>query len=490
VRYHVEGRRFEEGTGTGDRRQAEAYLARLRRELRDGTWRPPAERDTPAVLTVAAYLGAWLERRQAAGVVKADDEARYFKVHVLPEIGAMPLADVKRAHVRELVEKIRRHTSAATGKRLAPRTELHVYRTLATAFSDAVLDEVLPATPCTLRTRRGELPTKRDADPQWRAEAVYTRAEIEQLLSDERVPLDRRVYYALAGLGGLRSSEVAGIPWRAYDAAAQPLGRLTVASQADDGETSRGTKTGETREVPVVPALAALLAEWRLSGFPKLFGWHPRPDDPIVPSRISKPGAMRFRSKKMLESIGEDLARLGLRAVPSPRHALRATFLSLLEVDGANMGIARRATHAAPSDVVGGYIRVQWSDVCREVGKLRVELRRGAQVIAMPIARMASGTGAGFPEVHLAITNHAVSRDAGKGASGADSHDPLVFAGDPRLRVPSTPPEKPLIRQGFRRFGGRPPSCSPERRRRCRVCAWPGRSSPVPLGACGVYSAP
>jgi hypothetical protein len=43
----------------------------------------------------------------------------------------------------------------------------------------------------------GELPPKEDKDPLWRAGAVFTQAEVEQLIGDERVPEDRRVPYAV-----------------------------------------------------------------------------------------------------------------------------------------------------------------------------------------------------------------------------------------------------------------------------------------------------
>ncbi len=106
-----------------------------------------------------------------------------------------------------------------------------------------------------------------------------------------------------------------------------------------------------------------------------------------MPSRGDLKHGASFRSRAgTFDRLRDDLATLELRRVPSLQHAMRATFLSLLEVDGANMGIARRATHAAPSDVVGGYIRVQWADLCREIGKLNVRPRKGARVIALPVA--------------------------------------------------------------------------------------------------------
>ncbi len=36
---------------------------------------------------------------------------------------------------------------------------------------------------------------------------------------------------------------------------------------------------------------------------------------------------------------------------------------------------------------MGGYVRVQWADVCREISKLRLVLRKGAKVIALPVAK-------------------------------------------------------------------------------------------------------
>jgi len=407
LRYTVDGVRYQESAATGDERAARSLLAQRRREIVDGTWKAPGERAGLArveearaelaraldaapdakPITVGEYLDAWTKRRAENGVRHARNEATYFARYVKPEIGARPLAEVTRTHVRDLVAKLATVKSDKTGTTLSPRTVIHVYRALSCAFADAVLEEVIAASPCTLKTRKGELPRKRDKDPTWRASAVYTRDEIEVLLADDRVPLDRRAFYALMALGGLRTSEAAGRRWRDYDVTAKPLGRLVVATQADGATGSRETKTGDTREVPVVPALAAILAEWKLSGFPLLFGRHAQPDDPIVPSRGDLKHGASFRSRAgTFDRLRDDLATLELRRVPSLQHAMRATFLSLLEVDGANMGIARRATHAAPSDVVGGYIRVQWADLCREIGKLNVRPRKGAKVITLPVA--------------------------------------------------------------------------------------------------------
>ena len=71
----------------------------------------------------------------------------------------------------------------------------------------------------------------------------------------------------------------------------------------------------------------------------------------------------------MLPKLKDDLDRLGMRRTDRARHAMRATFLTLLEVDGANMTIAARATHKsqAVGGAIGGYLRSGWASLCEEI---------------------------------------------------------------------------------------------------------------------------
>ena len=406
--YRVEGERIFESAKTADKRVASALLAQRRRELREGSWTHPTatgpareaerlrarlEELAPQIeaqraeeLTVERYAETWLARRRAAGVLSVEEDALRLSMHVLPRIGSKPLASVTRSDVRDVMSTMQSTPSKRTGRPYAARSVLSVYTTVRAMFSDAVKDEVLTSTPCTLATRRGELPALRDADPLWRVGAVYTRDEAEALISDERVPHDRRVLYALMLLGGLRIGEAIGRRWRDLDSTVEPLGRMTVATQIARNGRERPTKTGDTRQVPIHPTLASVLAAWKLA-FPVHFGRHPRPDDFVVPSTVSD--ELGPRSKASLKSLKADLDRLGLRSTGRAQHAMRATFLSLLQADGANMGIASRVTHAPPSDVLGGYLRASWADTCAEVVKLRLEVRRVAKVIPM---RRAAGS--------------------------------------------------------------------------------------------------
>ena len=391
LRYNAHGRRVEETSGTGDERAARSMLAQRKRELAEGTWKPAGDRAAAAnvarleaelatarsaslgAATVRAYLEQRLAQRSKAGLRSARIEAQYARDFVNPAIGMMLLGAVTRAHVRDLVTELRSKPSAKTGKPLAARTVLHVYRFLATAFADAVLEKRVAENPCTLRARRGELPIKGDRDPEFRTSSVYSAADASALIFDERVPADRRTVYALELLAGLRSAEACGARWSDLDASATPLGRLLVARQADGAKGERATKTGDVRAVPVHPLLAQVLERWRVEGFPLLFMRAPRPTDPIVPSRADVSGCSFRVPGTVHNRLVEDLERLEIRRPPWAQHAMRATFLSLLESAGANIAIARRATHRGPSDVVGGYIRIGWADLCREIGKLTIE---------------------------------------------------------------------------------------------------------------------
>lgn len=365
--YRVEGERHFESTGTADRREAMTYLARIRRQIRQGNWRPPGRR------TVAGYAEEWLTLREQADVRNVHDERTWLDTWLLPAVGSKALDAVTRQDIRRIVVTMQATTSSTTGRAYAPRTVLHVYQTIRLLFADAMSEDLLDATPCTLVQRRGELPKKKDADPRWRAQATYSRAEAEMLIGDERIPADRRVYYALQLLGGMRASEAAGRRWRDLDLQAQPLAHLLVHSQASGHSGDRRTKTEDVKDVPVHPTLARILAAWKEHGFPMLFGHRPRPEDFIVPSRR---GPRIARTKTAYKRLKEDLVRLGLRTEGRARHSLRATFLTLAEMDGANMGILSRVTHRTPATggALGGYLRPGWEAVCAEMAKLGLDL--------------------------------------------------------------------------------------------------------------------
>ena len=116
----------------------------------------------------------------------------------------MLLTEVKPRMIRDLVRALRKE-----GK-LSPRTIHHVYGDLHMMFRDALVEELIESNPCVLKP--GELPSKVDKDSEWRALATYTTHEVERLISDPAIPVERRVLNALKALAGLRHGEAAGLP--------------------------------------------------------------------------------------------------------------------------------------------------------------------------------------------------------------------------------------------------------------------------------------
>ena len=373
--FHDEkGKLQQQSTGLdlGRKKEARQVLEKIEARIRAGIELGEAEEGP---VTVRRYERKWTEGRIAQALSSAQDEGTRLRLHAMPALGDLRLEEVRPRHVRDLIRSLRQN------HKLAPRTVRHVYGALHVMFRDAVVDELIAVNPCILK--RGELPKHIDKNPTWRAGAVFTRGELEQIISDDRVPEDRRVLYVLMAIAGLRFGEAAALRWRCYDPTLEPLGRLLVAaSWSTTHRVEKATKTEQPRAVPVHPVLAKILAAWKLGGYAVMRGSPPGPDDLIVPALHGS-----FRSRHhALDHFHGDLDRLGLRR--RRQHDLRRTMISLARADGAAKDILQTVTHGARGDIMDSYTTLPWANVCAEVAKLRVQIIDG-NVVALP--RVAGG---------------------------------------------------------------------------------------------------
>jgi integrase len=331
-----------------ERSNAERFLKKFETNI------SPASVDAPSgSMTVARYIDVWTESRRGLKVTVDLDEQRL--TDHCKSLHDLPLEEVRPKHVRELVLGLRK-----AGK-LAPRTIRNVYGALHSMFHSAVCDDLIAATPCVVE--RGTLPKLADADPTWRATAIFTHEEVERIISDGNLLPDRLVYYALMALAGLRHAEAARLRWSDFDRRREPLACLRLPK----------TKSGVPREVPVHPALARILGEWHLAGWAAVYGRPPRADDLVVPTRL---GTERDGSDAQ-HSFGEDLARLALRH--RRQHDLRRTFITLAQQDGAARDVLKACTHGtSATDMMSLYSSFSWPSKCEAVAKLRVEVLPGA----------------------------------------------------------------------------------------------------------------
>jgi hypothetical protein len=339
----------------GDEERAEAWALERQREV--DRERARLDRLGGAPLTVSVYSNRWLDAR--ATKTANDDRARIEK-HALPRIGHLLITEVRPRHLRDLVLELKAEN------KLAPKTIREVASILHTMFKAALIEELVDSNP--VQFERGVLPKKVDKDPAWRAQAIFTRDEIEMLLSDERLPEDRRVIYALKFFCG-RHTEVMLSTWSRYDATTEPLGTLHIVE----------TKSGTPRTVPVHPTLAKILAQWKLGGWERTYGRAPKADDLIVRTRR---GGKRYGAGATQKQFVIDLETLGLRTKASTRnrrgHDLRRTLITLARSDGAIDSLLRWVTHGPkPGEILDVYSTPPWADLCREIAKLKIGLRGG-----------------------------------------------------------------------------------------------------------------
>lgn len=325
----------------------------------------------------AGWVERWLVRRKQA-VHDWKKEVGRLNNHVLPTLGHLPITDITTKHIADLVHELRFE------KHLANRTVRSIYSVIAAVMRDAAIEGLIKTTPCTLT--EAQLGSVIDKDPEWRAGALFTRAEAEIMISDRHIPLDRRVTYAFGLLAGMRPGEAAALRWRHYEPTCEPLGKLTIAlAYSTPNHKLKGTKTEAVRVIPVHPVLALLLAEWR-TGWIVMFGRPPEPDDLIIPlppetaaRRTSRLGeAFRYSDYTLRRWTDVDEPRLGW-VESTGRHRsvydTKSTFITLAIDDGADRDILRdRVTHSKPRrDAFDLYDRgPHWVETCTEVSKLRI----------------------------------------------------------------------------------------------------------------------
>lgn len=356
-------RLVRESTGTNDAREAAKFLAKRKRELRDGTWQPLAAAGAGAGLTFASYVDRWHGKRVARGL-RSEKRDMERMAPFLMILGHRRIDEIMRGDILKAVELLRSakgRRGKAKDKAYAPMTIHRSYGVLRACFRAAVRDGVVLSNPCTLTTLEDELPPRDDADSEWRDSAVFEKSEIVLLISDERVPEHRRVLYALTFYCGLRLGEAAARKWGDYNVHKEPLGLMYVATQHE----GRKLKVDKPREVPVHPDLARILAAWK-ERYALHYGDEATADAHIVRNTVGK----RFQPTGVLNGLLRDLAKLGLRR--RRVHDLRRSLITHAIDDGARGEILRFITHGRPKGVFDQYKSPSWKARCEQIVCLRI----------------------------------------------------------------------------------------------------------------------
>jgi integrase len=341
-----------------------------------GTWDP--EQVEPESMSVLDHARRWAKD---LAYESAPKDRRRIELYVAPSpIAHLDLTELRPKAVISWIRWLKELPSARGGK-LSTSAVRNAFDVLQRALNAAVVDEILVQNPCQLA--RKSLPPKRDKNPNAREGWIFTREEIERLISDERIKPDRRVQYAILFLTGMRFGEYAALRWRDYDRTMTPLGRITVSRAIKSVSKAEGrTKTEAIKRIPVHPTLATILAEWHLSGWAEAFGRPPREDDYVLPSVRGRHKGQPRNSSASNRAFKSDQARLGMER-ERHQHVARHSFISLAQDDGADDRALKWITHPPPATAFDNYNRGPWRRLCEEIVKFRIERRTGGKVLEM-----------------------------------------------------------------------------------------------------------
>ncbi len=363
----AQGIEHKESSETEDEAEARALLAEIRRQEHAKVAKAP-----PGSLTVARFFEAtWLGLRKTRKPYAWKTDASRMRHHFLPKFGGRALADLAtdggEVEVLDWLESLPSHIAQRRrGTKLAPRTVWNVASIVRVFFGDALERHVISRDPCAIWRADKHLPAKVDKEKGWRARAGFTLEQVVTLTTDERIPEDRRMLYALRFLGGgLRPSSEANARWRDLDRTMRPLWRLTISSAFDstNGVEKDTTKTGVDIQVPIHPVLQRLLEEWWAEGWERFMGRPPTSEDFLLPR---EDGAQR-RVWTTLDRFHGDLDAVGLSR--QRQYENRSTFRNLALRNGASEFHVNLITHPKPRQASDLYTRpeMHWPQMCAAV---------------------------------------------------------------------------------------------------------------------------
>ena len=198
--------------------------------------------------TVEEYLARWLSNSVRDTVRKRTYE-RYesiVRVHLAPAIGKVKLKALTPDHVRGLYRK-------KLDSGLAPRTVLHIHRTLSKALKQATDDGLIPrnaAAPV-----KPPRPTREEIRPLNREQV---RALFEAAREDRLEAL-----YVVAVTAGLRRGELQGLKWEDLDLEGGTLQVRRTLSEPKGGYIFEAPKSGKGRNIRLTQRATVALTRHR-----------------------------------------------------------------------------------------------------------------------------------------------------------------------------------------------------------------------------------
>ncbi|WP_324731024.1 Arm DNA-binding domain-containing protein [Pseudomonas paeninsulae] len=236
-------------------RKAELHKAAIDHAIAAGTFdyaatfpsskRASQFRRNTAVMTIAMYLGEWLERKRKQ--LKSSTAEHYRQLitgQLIPMFGALPLGELTRKHVRDGMSQ----------RTVSNKTLTNLQSCLRSALNDAVDDEVIEASPLAGWNYRNRETQKEDDDVD-----PFTAAEQAAILA--AIPPERRPQVQFAFWTGLRPSELIALEWGDVDWLAGEVRIVRAKTRAASSPEAPKTASGRRTIKLLGPARDALLKQ-------------------------------------------------------------------------------------------------------------------------------------------------------------------------------------------------------------------------------------
>ena len=287
INWRETGRRHAKG-GYATEKEALDVLAEITADVR--AKRDGRPRDLSNIPTLTEIGKDWLERRKLTHRSYKNDRNRWRK-DLEPFFGGCRPHEVDAGLIRQFIEQ-------KLAEELSSTTVGHLVRGLSTLFSDVVEKGYATANPVAALPRSTRRLYRNAKDPR-------TTPFLEKLEDVRRVflalPDPYRVAFAVGALAGLRTGEVLGLDWHDVDLATR---RIHVRQQVHEGRLGP-LKDDESRVVPLLKALAPILAEFKLAtgGSGLLFPprYAARGGRPGTPSAFTRPSTLWTHLRKALK---------------------------------------------------------------------------------------------------------------------------------------------------------------------------------------------
>lgn len=356
-------------------------LRRLARQEAVAGWRSRVEAPLPRDLLFedlfAAYL-AHLERSIADGhsaPSTMQDVDSCGELYLLSAFAGLRAALITTADVRGWVLQLR---AIKNPKPLAPKYVIKIH-----GFLRAVLElgraRGIYETNVAAKLPPGTLPeneTRPGFDP---TREMPSLDQLVRLVSDQRWPLYRRIFWAILGTTGAREGEVIALEFRDVDREASPCWALNITKSFCAKTHKIGpTKTRQHKLAAIhMDIVAPLIEEFLSTGYRRLHGRQWFPGDILIAHPYRGTGLPSYYPdntalRHFKNAMGKEATRV---------HSLRHFFVQTTEEAGADAEAVRSITHppTSQSDGFSTYRRVSFRRRCA-VSKTIVAKLNGAQL--------------------------------------------------------------------------------------------------------------